>query len=782
MSLPQEPVVKKFFSNKIESARDDWYGYLIQIARIFYSLDGATYDRDELLNKFRALGGRNANADRDVANFRDEFGAYGTYLGIYHLEQVGGEWKIVVSGAAKQFLCTENPNAAAFCRAQLALFQYPNGAGAVVNAHGTVNVQANSLTDTIREISTGIKLNPFRLLCRIVVSQVELRHRTYGAISIPYHVLFCMVNDDRINRGYNPSLEIIDQVFSEYSANDAQIGMNLDGLTNYKRNFHIFEKTGLFVRDSRFGLMVSQTDAAAAYNCIKVISEMDGHFDAFDSFYDHPDETGIRNIVAGVQWAQYYDAANLPRDTLADLGVEFDVSPIQARAFQGEQISGDIDPTEQKQRFRLWLQQQVKADGQPYSNNTINTYISQIERGYAAFDKYHYYTSPFQIQKTVELEEYTSYLFNAPGFDAFNEQSGNRSCINGFQKYKEYLQSLQTEVRPLCFNTSLRSDKSRNRILFGAPGTGKSYTLNEERKSLLGEGNESDYERVTFHPDYSYASFVGTYKPVPKGEAITYEYVPGPFMRVYVNALKSGRSGDVKPFLLLIEEINRANVAAVFGDIFQLLDRDENGVSEYPIQASEDMKAHLAKKLGGVPEDYSKILIPNNMFIWATMNSADQGVFPMDTAFKRRWDFTYIGINDSEQGLLGKTVVLGEGNEARRVEWNELRRAINDRLSGLKINEDKLLGPYFLSRKVIPVTGEINRDVFITAFKNKVLMYLFDDAAKQKRPSLFAEGIDTTKYSSICEAFDRLGVFVFCTEISSRFRDAAPISPEGETL
>lgn len=324
------------------------------------------------------------------------------------------------------------------------------------------------------------------------------------------------------------------------------------------------------------------------------------------------------------------------------------------------------------------------------------------------------------------------------------------------------------------YHTGLKSDKPLNRILFGAPGTGKSYMLKNEAKELLGEDVEDGYERVTFHPDYSYANFVGTYKPVPfidddGKDSITYSYVPGPFMRVYINALKNSRTDDIRPFLLIIEEINRANVAAVFGDIFQLLDRDDDGVSDYPIQASEDIKKYLADELGGQPSNYNKILIPNNMFIWATMNSADQGVFPMDTAFKRRWDFTYIGINASEEGIQGKEVLLGKGNNQRKVEWNVLRKSINNKLSSLKINEDKLLGPYFLSKKIVPQENDIDEETFIAAFKNKVLMYLFDDAAKQKRSAIFADGVDTTKYSAICDAFDEKGVFIFCKEISDQF-------------
>lgn len=162
---------------------------------------------------------------------------------------------------------------------------------------------------------------------------------------------------------------------------------------------------------------------------------------------------------------------------------------------------------------------------------------------------------------------------------------------------------------------------AHNRIVFGAPGTGKSFKLNREQKDLISEGGE--YERVTFHPDYSYAHFVGTYKPVPTKNGISYEYVPGPFMRTYVKAIENGRSvnkEDIKPYLLLIEEINRANVAAVFGEVFQLLDRDEKNASQYPVKPSEDIKAYLAKELGGEPDNYKEIKIPDNMYIWSTMN------------------------------------------------------------------------------------------------------------------------------------------------------------------
>ena len=259
-------------------------------------------------------------------------------------------------------------------------------------------------------------------------------------------------------------------------------------------------------------------------------------------------------------------------------------------------------------------------------------------------------------------------------------------------------------------------------------------------------------ERVTFHPNYSYAQFVGTYKPVQDTAdetQIKYEYVPGTFMRIYTAA----KQNPSQNFLLLIEEINRANVAAVFGDVFQLLDRDENGNSEYPVAASEDIKKYLAKN--GIHEDELKI--PSNMYIWATMNSADQGVFPMDTAFKRRWEFEYIGIDENEDKVKGYEIPI---SATKKVNWNDLRKAINNKLITLGINEDKLLGPFFLSKTVLDSAFDKEMD-FVKLFESKVLMYLFEDAAKMKAKQLF--NVDEKKfiYSEVCKKFELEGLKVF---------------------
>lgn len=319
-------------------------------------------------------------------------------------------------------------------------------------------------------------------------------------------------------------------------------------------------------------------------------------------------------------------------------------------------------------------------------------------------------------------------------------------------------------------NLNLDIPFSRNLIFFGAPGTGKSFKLNKEKDDFI--RNEDQYERVTFHPDYTYANFVGTYKPVPiKDEdgknSISYEYVPGPFMRTYVKSINNYinvniGAEDAKPFLLLIEEINRANTAAVFGDVFQLLDR-KDGISEYPIKPSEDMKKYLSKETELPIENFNEIRIPDNMFIWATMNSADQGVFPMDTAFKRRWDFEYIGINDNEDIIKDYTVKLGSED----INWNDLRKSINKWLVSHGVNEDKLLGPFFINLKTLKTEEKdsniLDSEKFKKVFKNKVLMYLYEDAARHKK-DIFRNG-DNILLSEVFKAFDEGGVRVFNNEI-----------------
>lgn len=302
--------------------------------------------------------------------------------------------------------------------------------------------------------------------------------------------------------------------------------------------------------------------------------------------------------------------------------------------------------------------------------------------------------------------------------------------------------------------------KKLNRIFFGAPGTGKSHQLSKEAEKSFAKDN---IERVTFYPNYSYAQFVGTYKPIMEGKDIAYAYVPGPFMRQWIRAMQN----PAVPVLLIVEELNRANAPAVFGDTFQLLDR-KNGVSEYSVATSEDLRKYLQSiisennhALDGkadwewLPADtkIDSISLPSNLYIWTTMNSADQGVFPLDTAFKRRWDNTYIGLDEKKDVIADRNFHFSGGF----YNWDEFRTKINYLLSSCRVNEDKLLGPFFLN----PI-GLSDED-FVSKFKSKVLMYLYEDAARQCRSSVFAEDDNKKQrtYSEICSAFDQIGAGVF---------------------
>lgn len=295
-----------------------------------------------------------------------------------------------------------------------------------------------------------------------------------------------------------------------------------------------------------------------------------------------------------------------------------------------------------------------------------------------------------------------------------------------------------------------------NRIIFGAPGTGKSYKMSEDRKMWFSE--DGSYERVTFHPAYSYAQFFGCYKPVGKGEDIAYKYIPGPFLRVLLNAL----SYPDKNYLLIIEEINRANVAATFGDVFQLLDR-EDGKSEYPIDISDELKDYIAdyEEHNGVTIRLApgeKLYLPANFYLWATMNPADQGVMPLDTAFKRRWTFSYRPIDEGEDEVESYQAEwrLPSG-ETRVLIWNKVRKQINTLLKKAGVNEDKWLGPFFLSQEVLKDPVRLKE-----MFASKVLMYLFEDAAKYDMKTVF--GQEYRAYSDLLNDFEENGLEIFASD------------------
>ena len=265
-------------------------------------------------------------------------------------------------------------------------------------------------------------------------------------------------------------------------------------------------------------------------------------------------------------------------------------------------------------------------------------------------------------------------------------------------------------------------------LLQGPPGTGKSYTLKQDLKKLFNCTEQElettqQIERIVGHPELTSADFIGNYRPVMNGDKLSYEFTPGPFTRLLKRALDS--EAENAPHVLIIEELNRTNAAALFADVFQLLDRDENGRSEYSTNLGQDVNGYLEKST-----DF-KAYLPANLAIWATMNTADQGVFPLDTAFKRRWSFKYLGVNDGRNEWWGvnngwNPKILGD-----EIYWQELRVFINKKLSEGGFDEDRQLGPFFLSK------SELKADRLKESVMTKVIGYLRDDVLRYEPHVLF---------------------------------------------
>ena len=292
-------------------------------------------------------------------------------------------------------------------------------------------------------------------------------------------------------------------------------------------------------------------------------------------------------------------------------------------------------------------------------------------------------------------------------------------------------------------------------IYYGAPGTGKSKTIKD---LTFGES----VIRTTFHPDSDYASFVGTYKPITeevdlrdcngkkvidddtkevvKEERIAYKFIPQAFLEAYVEAWK--KLGSSKKQYLIIEEINRGNCAQIFGDLFQLLDRNEYGFSDYPIVADKDMQKYLEKEFAGweitnkdeINQLYGeanmvnlimkgeRLVLPSNLYIWATMNTSDQSLFPIDSAFKRRWDWKYVSISEGRDKATNAPLNWYINTGDKQYDWWSFISKVNELIGSLTNSEDKKLGYFFCKAK----DGEIDADLFVS----KVIFYLWNDVFK----------------------------------------------------
>ena len=375
----------------------------------------------------------------------------------------------------------------------------------------------------------------------------------------------------------------------------------------------------------------------------------------------------------------------------------------------------------------------------------INETIAKI-KGVDSFDIY-------SCVHTKELQDIIDSLNNNEEFKQY-EKTGSNQYSNALKTYMRFLYAkeiFQNEAKKIKAPSNL----TLQQIYYGAPGTGKSKAIKD---LTFGE----DVIRTTFHPDSDYASFVGTYKPITeevvlrdcngkkviddetkevvKEERIAYKFIPLSFLKAYVEAWKKLGSG--KKQYLIIEEINRGNCAQIFGDLFQLLDRNEYGFSDYPIVADKDMQKYLEKEFEGweitnkdkINQLYGeanmvslimkgeRLVLPSNLYIWATMNTSDQSLFPIDSAFKRRWDWKYVPIREGRDKETNALLnwYINTGN--KQYDWWSFISKVNKLIGSLTNSEDKKLGYFFCKAK----DGEIDADLFIS----KVIFYLWNDVFK----------------------------------------------------
>lgn len=375
----------------------------------------------------------------------------------------------------------------------------------------------------------------------------------------------------------------------------------------------------------------------------------------------------------------------------------------------------------------------------------INETVAKI-KGVDSFDIY-------SCVHTKELQDIIDSLNNNEEFKQY-EKTGSYQYSNALKTYMRFLcakEIFSNEAKKV----KLPSNLTLQQIYYGAPGTGKSKTIKD---LTFGES----VIRTTFHPDSDYASFVGTYKPITeevvlrdcngkkvidddtkevvKEERIAYKFIPQAFLEAYVKAWK--KLGSSKKQFLIIEEINRGNCAQIFGDLFQLLDRNEYGFSDYPIVADKDMQKYLEKEFAGweitnkdeINQLYGeanmvnlimkgeRLVLPSNLYIWATMNTSDQSLFPIDSAFKRRWDWKYVSISEGRDKATNAPLNWYINTGDRQYKWWSFIKKVNNLIGSLTNSEDKKLGYFFCKAK----DGEIDADLFVS----KVVFYLWNDVFK----------------------------------------------------
>ncbi|UXD71386.1 AAA family ATPase [Sphingobacterium faecium] len=314
---------------------------------------------------------------------------------------------------------------------------------------------------------------------------------------------------------------------------------------------------------------------------------------------------------------------------------------------------------------------------------------------------------------------------------------------NDFWKYSDKISSHQPRailgeknylkfLEEYDFGAQISVSNGYNKIYFGAPGTGKSYAVSQELKKV----DESQIERIIFHPDYDYSSFIGGYKPITEKDhegkdVVKYRFVP----QIFISIFEKAHRNPNKYFYLVIEEINRGNCAEIFGDIFQLLDRNP----DYAVTPSEDLYKYLLERdqLSKIKVlKKGKLIMPTNLVLLATMNTSDQSLYPMDSAFKRRWDWEYVPIKqplDKDDKSCPSFEYRFKLDDNVSIRWVDFIKAVNWHiLQNPSLGLDKCIGNFF-------VKPEADQYISLSTLVNKVIFYLWNDVFKDEENDIFTE-------------------------------------------
>ncbi|MCI6938338.1 MAG: AAA family ATPase [Succinatimonas hippei] len=415
------------------------------------------------------------------------------------------------------------------------------------------------------------------------------------------------------------------------------------------------------------------------------------------------------------------------------LTLEFQSSSAELLSFNGKKVETTVIYNPNKRELR------VRAQFRSFLYNELNANIGDIlvfKRKETTDSVRHDFFPNIQF----DLIKQTS-----PSFDIYKKLLIDSASVAISSSYTCVVSdnTIEDKVK------SADDINSFNVIYYGAPGSGKSYLV----KEFLKQHSNKTFI-TTFHPEYDYNNFVGAYKPISDVNGIIdYKFVPQIFIKAYIYAWQH-RDENV---FLDIEEINRGNCALIFGSIFQLLDRKDDGYSSYSIDIDEDAAQYIKSQLQSYPEyksvicqrtdttedsfEYSKIMLPSNLYIYATMNTSDQSLFPMDSAFKRRWDWIYVPIQYDKI----QDVKISINSDL--YSWADFLRVINKKILKITQSEDKQLGTYF-----VKVTNNL---ISLEKFRDKVLFYLWNDIYKDEVGSadnIFRTDTEEFSFSDLFES------------------------------